>query len=261
MMALEFPNKPEIRLRKSPLDEVICQVKFPPILKITKETPVELQEAIRDRFPDLQVEQGFLIQFPKVGSSEKPLVETPPRVHRFIRPDNQSHATLGHDFFSLSTKAYQHWDEFTADFQLLETAVRNIYHLPYATRIGLRFINRFSLNNTGSNSIKEVLDLFRSEFTCLFQTKCWQQPEEMISQIIIADGQAKLAIRSKYGSENQIPFFIMDFDYFQEGRLALENLIETLTHFHDRIYQAFRWSIFDESLERFDPEPKQDIQK
>jgi uncharacterized protein (TIGR04255 family) len=44
---LYFPEVDDIRLQRVPLTEVIGQVRFPPILRIANENPVEFQEKIR----------------------------------------------------------------------------------------------------------------------------------------------------------------------------------------------------------------------
>lgn len=55
-MAINFPHKDEIPLSSPPLIEVVCQVRFPPILQIAKEVPSEFQEGVRHRFPQLELE-------------------------------------------------------------------------------------------------------------------------------------------------------------------------------------------------------------
>ena len=42
-----FSNEPRCIYRKNQLAEVICQLRFPEILKISAEAPVAFQEAIR----------------------------------------------------------------------------------------------------------------------------------------------------------------------------------------------------------------------
>ena len=46
-----FPDTPRETYRHNPLKEVICQLRFPPILKITTASPAEFQEKIRSNFP------------------------------------------------------------------------------------------------------------------------------------------------------------------------------------------------------------------
>ena len=252
-MILNFVNKPEIKLKKSPLDEVICQVKFSPILSIAKELPTDFQGIIRDRFPGFDIQQGVIFQFPSTGATDKPIVDTTPKIYNFLTVDKKSTVALTTDFFALTTKSYSHWKLFVKDLDLVGHAVNENYHPAQVTRIGLRFINKFTRRNTGSKNLQEILRLFRKELTCLIQTDAWQEPNEFLSQIILNDDQAKLALRAGYGKDQEEPFFVLDFDYFEEGQLKIENLIQIVEKYHTRIYDAFRWCLNDESLDKFEP--------
>ena len=48
---MPFPEAERVVYRQNPLDRVVCQLKFPPILKIEREIPVEFQDRIRKDFP------------------------------------------------------------------------------------------------------------------------------------------------------------------------------------------------------------------
>ena len=217
-MTMKFPTKPEVKLRNAPLEEVVCQVRFPTILRVSKESPTEFQEAIRARFPELRVEQGFIVQLPGVVGSEKPAIETGSKSYRFFTSDGKSHIALNPDFIALSIKNYTHWGDFQHDFELATQALLKAYQPSYATRIGLRFINRFTRKNTGCKNPSELLDLFRPEITCLLRAQAWTEPVEMLSQIILREKQGKLALRNGFGRDLNERFFILDFDYFEEGR-------------------------------------------
>lgn len=257
MTTLNFPSTREIRLQKAPLEEVVCQVKFGPILRISKETPSDFQEAVRQRFPSLVVEQGVLVQFPGAAGAEKPSMESTPRIYRFRTQNELSHIALAMDFFAFSTKQYTHWEDFVQDVELGYEAVQKVYQLHHATRIGLRFINRFDQKNTGCTSTEQILDLFRPELTCLLRAEVWKEPREFLSQIVLSDDTAKLAIRVGFGRENDEAFFALDLDYFEDGQVSLDNLTGRLNHYHTRIYDAFRWCILEKSLEQFGPIPEE----
>ena len=252
-MPLNFVKKEEIPLRKAPLHEVICQIKFSPILRIAKELPIDFQEAVRNRFPELQIEQGVLLQFPLAVGEDRPRMEASPKVYHFLSPEGKSNVALAADFVAFKTQSYTHWNEFTRDLYLVEEAVRKIFAPAYATRIGLRFINKFTRKNTGCKTFQQIFDLFREEITCLIQADAWQEPDEMISQMVLADKKAKLALRSAYGKEQNEHFFILDFDYYEEGQLKLDDLRIRVNRYHSRIYEAFRWCLKDDSLARFEP--------
>jgi len=252
-MSLNFPKKSEIRLGKAPLDEVVCQVKFSPILRISKEAPIDFQESIRTRFPGLELGQGVLVQFPPIGATDKPIVEASPKLYRFPASDGNTGVTLATDFFALSTKKYSRWRDFIRDLDLVASSVINTYRPAFATRIGLRFINRFTRKNTGCKTVPQILDLFRDEITCLLRADAWTEPHEMLAQIVLLDNKAKLALRIGFAREQGEPFFLLDFDYYEEGQMGLGDLANRVKRYHTRIYDAFRWCLLDESLPRFEP--------
>lgn len=251
---LNFPNPQEVPLIKVPLSEVICQVKFSPILNIAKELPTDFQEAVRIRFPGFEVEQGVMFRIPASGAIEKPVVDTTPRAYQFNSADKSANLTLSTDFFAVSTKSYSHWQDFLSDFSLAEAPLFRIYHPAYATRIGLRFVNHFTRKNTGLKSTHEILDIFRNELTCVLHTDAWEEPKEMLSQMLLNDGGANMAMRIGYGKNQNEPYFLLDFDYFEEGQLPFQGkgfLSEKLNYYHSRIYSAFRWCLKETSLELF----------
>jgi uncharacterized protein (TIGR04255 family) len=253
-MTIKFPVKTEIKLNKSPLDEVIFQVKFPAILRIMKDSsPAEFQELIRERFPVFGTEHGIRIQISGIDGSDKPIVESISPSHRFLTSDKKSYISLASDFYALGTKQYTHWSNFQHDMDLVTSAVQQIYQPSYTTRIGLRFVNKFTKKNTGCNNFTEILDLFRTELTCLLRTKVWSGPTELLTQIILTDGTGKLAVRSGSGRDQNGTFFVLDFDYFEEGQLPLDKLDKRIERYHSKIYNAFRWCLLDESLNHFEP--------
>jgi uncharacterized protein (TIGR04255 family) len=50
---MKFPASQRVKHIRNPLMEVICQVRFPKILRIDAEVPVNFQEEIRSEYPTL----------------------------------------------------------------------------------------------------------------------------------------------------------------------------------------------------------------
>jgi uncharacterized protein (TIGR04255 family) len=259
-MPLNFPHKPDVALENSPLIEVICQVKFPLILRIGKEDPSEFQDRVRGRFPELEVEHGFLMRIPGPASVGTPSAELQPKIFRFRTPDRQTAISLAVDFYALSTNRYSHWKDFAADLGLAQAAIQQVYQPAYATRLGLRFVNRFTQANTGYATMSQVLNLLRPELTAQLSSEAWSEPVSLLSQLVLSDGEAKLTLRTGYGEEQGEAFFLLDLDYYEEGRLTLDSLIERCTHYHEVIYDAFRWCLREESLAIFRPLNKEAVQ-
>lgn len=49
---MSFEENQRVRYRKSPLKEVICQLRFPADLSISVQPPIEFQSKIRELFPN-----------------------------------------------------------------------------------------------------------------------------------------------------------------------------------------------------------------
>jgi uncharacterized protein (TIGR04255 family) len=249
-----FPPVEEVHLRRSPLREVVCQVRFPPLLRIVNEYPVDFQESIRGRFPDLGADR--MVRVTADPMTDEPLsAKSEPPVFRFVDPASGMIASLSINFYALSTKSYTHWPDFVEFLLFLNQAARDVYELPYATRVGLRYINQITFENTGVDSIADLWAILRPELTALLRVDCWDAPEKMHTQLSLAgDEDEKLTLRCGFDDAGQ-PKMLLDFDYYSEGQIDLDTLPTICESYHDIIYRAFRWCIQDDKLALFDPVP------
>jgi uncharacterized protein (TIGR04255 family) len=264
-MPLGFPQRSDdIRLARSPLTEVVCQVRFPPILKIPETKPVDFQEQVRERFPEFETEQRVMFQVDISSGGQLPPAGPHPvsKVYKFVSPRRRaSTVILAENFFALSTTRYIVWEEFAKDLALVTSAFMAVYKPAYSDRIGLRYVNVLDPERLALSSLSEVVDLVQPALTCAFQTTAWQEPEEMINHLLLEDGDARLALRYGIVEKDEKASFALDFDYFQENQeLPLIDVVARCTHFHAVIYDAFRWSIKDERLQVFEPMSKKEAQ-
>lgn len=255
-MPLNFPNAKDIPLRKAPLRDVICQVRFPLILRIVREEPAAVQERIRQRFPLLEAGRGVAVQMrgtePQAASLGAP-------VYHFYSRDRTREVSLGVDFFAVTTTAYVNWEGFADDLSLATEVVQDVYGIQYATRIGLRYVNVIDATFVESGRFEEVYDLLRPELTAMLRSEAILAPESAHHRILVADGNAKLgfayALVRERDSEGELgkPRFVLDFDYYIEGDIDVDALLPRCTGYHQVIYNAFRWCIADGKLDAFEP--------
>lgn len=249
-----FPPQEDIRLQNAPLTEVICQVRFPPILRVASEQPVKFQEQVRSAFPQLEVEQGIMVQMAPLGTTP-PQAQPEPRIFRFRAPDRSTSVSLALNFYAVSTTAYTHWRDFLALLELASRAARETYEIPYATRIGLRYINQLTMENTGTRTTQELWNILRPELTATLHADVWDEPVETYSQLVLAgEDNERFALRFGYKGVDS-PVLLLDFDCYVEGQIPLENLLPLCERFHDVIYSAFRWCIQESKLAVFCPVP------
>jgi len=253
-MPLRFPEVRDVPLGKSPLTEVLCQVRFPPILSIGRGQPVEFQEAIRKRFPELEEEQNLHVRVTAGGNSHEAITEIYGRTFHFRTPSKETSVSLGVDAYAISTSRYTVWDDFANDLALIHGAAMAAYGLPYAKRIGLRYVNHLDFERTGCTSFEELRTFLRPELVALMATDAWDRPEEVVSQILLRDGVGRLVLRvAARAVEDQPPVILLDFDYYEEGEVPLDDLVERCNRYHDVVYRAFRWALGADKLDVFAP--------
>lgn len=253
-MPLDFPAVEDIHLANAPVREVICQVRFPTILRIAKEEPAEFQEHVRDRFPLLEADRRVVIE--TEGMKPGGQAKFAPSVFRFHNQSRTRTVSLAPDFYALSFTDYEGWTGFASSLADIAKAVQEVYAVPYATRIGLRYINALDRTLGDFADFGDVLDLLRSELTVMLRTDVILSPESAMHRIQVpADGDR---FTFHYGLVHEgappEPRFMLDFDHYAEGELSLDDLLSRCEAYHRQIYSAFRWCIAEDRLEMFQPE-------
>ena len=94
-----FSNAERCRYGKPQLIEVVCQLRFPVILKIENQSPYEFQELIRGDYPNYSVKEEHL---PAQANAPKDTVKN----HQFVSLDGGWKVNLTRSFVSLSTHRY-----------------------------------------------------------------------------------------------------------------------------------------------------------
>lgn len=260
-MPLSFPTVKEVVLLKSPLTEVIYQVRFPQIWSIGTEVPVDLQERVRHRFPEVEEEQSASFTFPMGQLAAHAEGGALDKTFHFRTADGISLLSVGVDAYAVSTSKYSTWEEFAKDIQLANRSMTEVYQIPYAKRIGLRYINSLAGYRYGADSLQELSKLLRPQLAPVFDTSVAAEVEETVSTTLFRgrDDPDRLVMRVagrraiERTGNSEVASILLDFDNFEEGQLSIEALSERADHFHDQIYRAFRWSLSETGLRAFEP--------
>jgi uncharacterized protein (TIGR04255 family) len=235
-----FPHYADVPLTRAPLGEVICQVRYAPVFRIASHPPGEFQEAILDRFPEAEVGD-----------------DSDPYFYRFATNNAESAFTLGPESFSLATNRYTVWEDFGQDLALVQSAMQKAYRIPRYRRIGLRYLNVFTPANTGGGSLAQISEVLRPELVLPLRTKPLSDASELATHLLLDEPEGKLVIRvgAKADPDEGGPILFLDLDFYVEGRLSTEGLVERCKRYHDVIYGAFRWSLNENEkvLDLFEP--------
>ncbi len=255
-MTLSFEPREEVRLARSPLREVIFQVRFLPILKIGSDEPVAFQEAVRANFPLYSKERAISINIPELSGEEQ--AGLGPQVHRFISRERTSLISLSSDFLAVSTLAYGTWDEFKKLVDVGLNALLSVYGDIDVSRIGLRYVNAIEHQFYGFSSWNNALQLFTDDLTAPVASSALDSAASSFAVQIELIGFRNTTLVLNLGLNQEKNAVILDLDSFQEypdviGTMGSGTILGNLEEHHDQIYRAFRWSIPDEQLLLFEP--------
>jgi uncharacterized protein (TIGR04255 family) len=137
-----FEDSPRVIYDKSPLQGVICQVRFPTILRIESQPPAEFQEAIRHVFPIFSRTRQIGLQNlpPEIANMVGEAAQQPIQ-YQFRTEDNSSTIGLQPGSLSLTCRDYNRWENFSTLLEpALEALIRS-YNPSFFSRIGLRYQN------------------------------------------------------------------------------------------------------------------------
>ena len=258
-----FSMKHRCRYERHQLAEVICQLRFPEILAIEANLPVEFQEAIRAEFPQFQRRQEMLA--PKItGIPGNMTVQNQPLVtnYQFISADGIWRVNLTSKFISVTCSRYFSWEEFARRLDRPFAAFIKLYHPAYFERIGLRYLNFIS---------RSALDLSDVSFREL-SAPCYLGPlaEKDVSQDVVSKCtvDCELSLRGgcraklhagpglvkRNGKEDKEVKFIFDQDLYLPGQLQPSLLSGALQTLHYHADSIFRGAITEKLHDAMEPE-------
>ena len=140
-----FPDAKRVIFHKNPLDEALCQFRFPQNLSIETEVPSKFQDVIKEDYPLFNEKVEIQVKFSESPDNKiSEMVDFQPssiknKNYEFISADEKWKINLTSGFLSLSTIDYSRWEFFSEHLKKPFTALLSIYNPQFFTRIGLRY--------------------------------------------------------------------------------------------------------------------------
>lgn len=259
-----FSTENRCKYRNNQLADVICQLRFPEILKISTTPPAEFQDAIRGEYPQYSVKQET--PAPKITSTPAGLrLENQPANpnYQFTSVDGVWRVNLTSRFISLACTRYTGWEAFAKQLDIPLAAFIKTYKPAFFERIGLRYLNFFS---------RKALNLTEVPFSELFQptylglladedvTEQTASRSSVDAEISIRGGcRVKIhtgpGIVKQNGQTDTEVKFILDQDLFMTGNVPINYSAGALETLHAQAYPIFRGAITDLLHDAMEPEP------
>lgn len=260
---MPFPDSDRVIYEHNPLEEVICQLRFPTILEIGVDEPAAFQKLIRSEYPlyrkedpgaDLPPELGALISNFPLSAFPRPAERT---THKFLTADSKRSVSLTRDFVAVADSHYTRWEELRAEILRARRALEEVYEPAFYTRVGLRYrnvIDRDRLKLAGT-SWEELLKPALAGPLGAGQIRT--QVRETRSQVRIElDNVSGGTVMLRHGlvtRAGQEPAYLIDADFFTQERNSGDDTVGSLDAFNRLGGNLLRWAITDRLHMALDP--------
>ena len=260
---MSIPSSPRVVFRRNVLANVLCQLKFPPVLSIMAKEPAGFQDRIREQYPLYSQDQG--IAFPPelkalLGRANFPSVGDHLR-HSFQNADASSSIFLTKEFLAIETTKYKRWELFSTEIERAAKALQEEYHPAFYSRIGLRYqdvIDRSTIPGLESVPWHELIS---PNFIGMLGHEDIRPSiaEQTTQSLISLDELPGAFVRVVHGipklaGDGRQNVFNFDADFFIEGRVEHHDVEKIVSTFHLVAGNLFRWAITPRLYDALEPE-------
>lgn len=244
---------------RSPLVEVICQLRFPTILSIGSTEPAQFQEELRGDFPRYTARQEQ--QSPRVVNGK---LQQPPAItnYTFLSADNLWKVNMTKDFIALSTLRYTTWEDFAQRLDKVLALFIQVYRPAFFQRVGLRYINAISRQRLG---LTDCLwdDLINSPFIGILDQPDVDEKKAIRSALDVdldLEESRHLKLHAGPGlmgdgKTDPEAKFILDVDLsVSASQLPAQRLTVDLAALHDYAVRLFNAAVTEELREAMGPD-------
>lgn len=249
---MNFPEFERVVYKHNPLVEVVCQLRFPPILKISHQEPVDFQDEIRFQYPLFETTQAqFSPEILKITQKLGVPLQSD-IAYSFKSEDRRWNLSITKDFIALTTSVYERYEQFKQRFEEALEIFERIYKPSFYTRVGLRYqdlIIRSKLgieNKNWSELIAKHIasELHDPELSSLIQT--------LLKNLTLKteNGQINLnhglvIVKNPQDNSDEIAY-LFDADFYIEKKIEGNGDVwNVLNQFNQSAGRLFRWSITD----------------
>jgi uncharacterized protein (TIGR04255 family) len=243
-----FPDSQRVIYERHPLTQVICQLRFPPLLKIEGEPPAEFQERIRTLYPLL--ERATRVALPSnlprevaqlLGAAASGVN------YQFLTENRENTLGLAPDSISLTTTNYARWENFWDLLKPALAAFVDIYRPSFFVRIGLRYQNAIQREAIGLSGYGWS-DLLRPEIAGELVVPHFEENLQEVQRVLrMRTPSDDCGVLLQHGlgvvegrGEN---CYLIDFDFYVDRKTGVQDAEPILNRFHRRAGRAFRWCI------------------
>ncbi len=265
---MPFPETPRVEYRRNPLEFVVCQVRFPPILRVEAALPVEFQERVRGRYPmysegqtpkaAIAVSVSQQLPAPILRQSQQFVpVSGTARTYQFASEDNAWRLTLTSEFIALRTSRYSRWQDFREWLDHPLSVLIDVYAPLYATRVGLRYHDVIRRSGLGLSEIPWA-ELLKPHLLGELGEPSIGEHVKGTERRVAVDlvGMPGTVLVSHFLGRDVNTgeaCYVIDSDFSVDERMEFSGIADWLDTAHRKAGNLFRWYIGDRLHEAMGP--------
>ena len=255
-----FPQSERVIYANNTLGEVVCQLRFPTLLRIDASAPADFQDAVRESYPLFAAKTGPELPPnlpPEIAKMLAGDLSSAGSAYEFTSEDGKWKLSLTKEFLALTTTDYLRWEDFCQHLQVPLSALQDIYNPSFYVRIGLRYRN---VIDRGALSIKcDWKELIEPHILGELATEAIGSRIESAARdvLILLDESGKVRLRHGLGVNNETKqdVYVIDADYHTTQRSEVGDAIATLGRFNGESGHLFRWCITKRLHDAMGPQP------
>jgi uncharacterized protein (TIGR04255 family) len=244
--------------RKRPLEIVICQLRFPAILRISSEPPAQFQDGLRQKYPlyreipPIDVGTGFPAEL--LSMVEKLLPNPGFKSYEFSTEDRNWQVRLTQESLALSCKDYTRWEEFRGSLEVGLRLLTEIYQPSFFTRIGLRYRNVIARESLDLSNVPWN-QLLSRDLAGELHSRVSEAIESVAHNVVIRfpGDAAKVTLQHGLGTKDDKPVYIIDNDLYLNQNVGARDAGTILEYFNRQAGRIFRWCITDRLHQAMEP--------
>jgi uncharacterized protein (TIGR04255 family) len=258
---MNFPDYTRVIYKRNPLMEVVCQLRFPPIIKISHQEPVEFQDEMRHQYPLFETNRVSMpLEISNIAQQFGLPIQSDV-AYTFKAEDQAWSLSITKEFIALTTSSYERYEHFRQRFQEALIVFERIYKPSFYTRIGLRYqdlIVRSKLGIEDKNWSELIARHIASE---LYDPDLAPSIQTVMKNLVLKteSGQINLnhglvPVRESKGNIDELAY-LFDSDFYTEQKTeGNEDVWNILNKFNRSAGNLFRWSITEALHNAMQPE-------
>jgi uncharacterized protein (TIGR04255 family) len=258
---MAFPDTPRVVYETNTLEEVKCQIRFPPILAIEANPPASFQEAVRAEFPffsintSVKLPVGVPSGIAKIVERDLSLVGE--KSYSFTSEDRIWTLSLSKEGLTLACRRYERWEPFREHLRRALDSLVNLYRPSFFLHTCVRYKNSVRPKALGLDGVAWSALLQPWISGLLDKSETADGVEALQNRCVIRLQEIKVEAAFSLGRHqpSNEQAFIIEAHVFNDSRKVQNDVLPRLDTLHRQASLFFRWCITDELHRAMRPRP------